>query len=118
MSSNCGDLTCQLEDLGVGATAAAAAIYGRRSSGVSATAAIRGRRSSRGGSRSGLESPACSSVESQCGFETFGFCGTSHRVRAKDLAFPDLEVRLDVPGLAAAAVIPHLAAHLQVYGHE
>ena len=86
--------------------------------GATAAAAIRGRRSSRGGSRPGLGSLACGLVESQCGFESFDFCGTTHRARAEDLAFPDLEVLLDVPGLAAAAVVPHLPTHLQVYGHD
>ena len=87
-------------------------------SGVGATAAIRGRRSSRGDSRPGLGSYACRMVESQCGLESFDFCGTTHRALAEDLPLPDLEVLLDVPGLAAAAAIPHLPTHLQVYEHE
>ena len=40
------------------------------------------------------------------------------RARAEDLALPDLEVLLDVPGLATAAVVPHLSTHQKVYGHE
>ena len=39
------------------------------------------------------------------GFERFYLCDTTHRVRAKGLAFPDLEVFLDDYGLAAAAVV-------------
>ena len=105
LSFHRGDLTCQLGDLGVGATAAAAAT-------------TRGRRSSRGGSRPGLGSLACGLVESQCGFESFDFCGTTHRARAEEPAFTYLKVLLDVPGLAAAAVVPHFNTHLQMYGHE
>ena len=48
----------------------------------------------------------------------FDFCGTTQRALAEELAFPDLEVLLDVSGLAAAAAVPHLPTHLQVYGHE
>ena len=105
MSFHRGDLTCQLDNLGVGATAAA-------------TAAIRGGRSSRGGNRPGLGSLACSSVESQCGLGSSDFFGTTYRARAEGLAFPDLEVLLDVPGLAAAAVVQHLNTHLRAYEHE
>ena len=94
-----GGFKCQLDGLGVGATAAAA---------------IRGRRSGRGGSRSGLRRLAYGLVESQCDFE---FCGTTHRARAEETAFPDHEVYIDVLGLAAAAVV-HLNTHLQVHGHE
>ena len=104
LSFHRGDLTCQLDDLGVGATAAAVA--------------IRGRRSRRGGSRPGLVSLACSLVESQCGFESFDFCGTTRRARAENCAFLYLEVLLGVPGLAAAAAVPYLPVHLQMYGHE
>ena len=60
-----GDLTCQLDDLGVGATAAAA---------------IRGRRSSRGGSRPGLGSLACSLVESQFS----GLSRSPHELRGRE----------------------------------
>ena len=116
-----GDLTCQLDDLGIGAsTAAAAAIRGRRSNGVGATAAvaIRSRRSSRGGSRPGLVSLACGLVESQCGFESYDFCVITDRARTEEPAFLDIEVFPDVPGLAAAAGLPHLSMRLQVYGLE
>ena len=85
--------------------------------GSTAAAAVRGR-SSLGGSRPGLGSLTCSFVESQCRFKIYDFCGTTHRAPEEDLAFPDLEVLLDVPGLAAAAAVPHLPTHLQVYGHE
>jgi len=86
-----GDLKCQLDALGVGATAAT----------CGATAAIRGRRSSRGGSSPGLGSLACALVESQCDIENFYIFGTTHRARAGDSAFLDLGVFVDVPGLAA-----------------
>ena len=104
LSFHRGDLTFELDALGVGATFAAA---------------IRFRRSIRGGdSRPGLGSLACSLVESRLGINSFDFCGTTHRARAEDLTFPDLEVLLNAPGLAAAAVVRHLATNLQVYGHE
>jgi len=116
LSTRRGDLTCQLGDLGVGVTAAA--IRGRKSSGAGTTAAIRGRRTSRGGSRPGLGSLACSLVESQCGFESFDFCGTTHRFLSEELAFQNLEVPVAIPGLAAAAAVPYLPTHLEVYERE
>ena len=111
LSFHRGDLTCQLDGLGVFATATAV-IRGRRSSGVGDTAAIRGRRSSRGGSSPGLGSLACALPESQYGFESFDLLGTTHRARREEPAFPDLDVFLDVPELAAVAVVPYLPMHL------
>ena len=49
-------------------------------------------------------------------FESFDFCGITDKARAEGPAFPDHKVFLYVPGLAAAAVVPHLPTYLKEYG--
>jgi len=72
LSFHSGDPTFQLDDLGIGASIAAAAAI-------------------RGGSMPGLGSLTCALVEFQGGFESFDFCGITDRARAEEPAFPNLE---------------------------
>ena len=105
-----GNLTCHLGDLGVSARfTAAAAIRGRRSSGVGAAAAIRSRRSSRGVTRRQQARAEGLGLRVGCvpmRFRKFLLLRYHGQSPCGGTCLPSPSS--DVPGLAAAAVVPHL----------